>query len=50
MGTMTQGICQLKHRKETINRGGESKEDSRIIETAGIAISAATVPKMKYLV
>ena len=35
MGTMTQGICQIKHRKEMKSCGGESKEDCRIIETSG---------------
>lgn len=35
MGTMTQGICQWKHRKEMENFGGESKKDSRAIKTIG---------------
>ena len=35
MGTMTQGICQLKHRKEAHCRGGESKKDCGTSEAAG---------------
>jgi len=28
MGTMTQGICQIKHRKDALENGRESKKDS----------------------
>lgn len=35
MGTMTQGICQLKHRKEALRHGGESEKNSGSTETAG---------------
>ena len=35
MGTMTQGICQLKHRKETEGCGGESKKNCGTAEIAG---------------
>jgi polyferredoxin len=35
MGTMTQGICQLKHRKETTGCGGESKENCGVTQTTG---------------
>ena len=34
MGTMTQGICQLKHRKEGCNCGKESEKDCAAAETA----------------
>ena len=34
MGTMTQGICQIKHRKENMN-GGKSQKDSRVAHGAG---------------
>lgn len=35
MGSMTQGICKLKYRKEWTEYGRASKKDSRIAETAG---------------
>ena len=34
MGTMTQGICKIKHRKEK-NIGGKSKANSSVAEDAG---------------
>lgn len=35
MGTMTQGICQLKHRKEAVCCGGEGKENCGASEASG---------------
>jgi hypothetical protein len=35
MGTMTQGICRLKHTKELIAYGRESEENRRAFENAG---------------
>lgn len=35
MGTMTQGICMLKHRKEETCCGGESQKNCRASEAAG---------------
>lgn len=35
MGTMTQGICMLRHRKEADCCGGKSEENSRATETSG---------------
>jgi hypothetical protein len=35
MGTMTQGICRLKHRKEAASYGRTSQKDSGASETSG---------------
>ncbi|GHV94462.1 membrane protein [Spirochaetia bacterium] len=35
MGTMTQGICKLKHGKENVTNAGKSEEDCGIAEAAG---------------
>lgn len=35
MGTMTQGICKLKHRKEAACCGGKSEKNCRASEAAG---------------
>lgn len=35
MGTMTQGICRLRHRKECAPRGGTSKKDCPTAKTIG---------------
>ena len=35
MGTMTQGICRLKHRKEAASYGRTSQKDSGASEASG---------------
>lgn len=35
MGTMTQGICKIKARKETVCHGGKCEENCRTVEAAG---------------
>jgi polyferredoxin len=41
MGTMTQGICRLRHMKELRHNGGKSEENSGASEIAGERESAA---------
>ena len=35
MGTMTQGICRLRQKKEDVACGGKSKEDCRAAQNTG---------------